>query len=65
MTERTQEGANMETETKNFVAERFLGRVGYAVIIGFLAAVLWGLTGLPAPDFAQRDDLAGVKILED
>lgn len=55
----------METETKNLVADRFLGRVGYAVIIGFLAAVLWGLTGLPAPDFAQRDDLAGVKILED
>jgi hypothetical protein len=47
------------------VAERFLWHVGTAVVIGFLAAVLLGLSGLPAPDSAQRGDFAGAKILED
>jgi hypothetical protein len=35
------------------VAERFLWPVGSAVVIGILAAVLWGLSGLPAPDSAR------------
>jgi len=52
--------------TKNLIAkgisERFLW-LGTAVVIGFLAAVLLGLSGLPAPDSAR--DVAGAKILED
>ncbi len=60
-------------EKKNLVAKRavkgvgkrFLWHVGTAVVIGFLAAVLLGLSGLPAPDSAHRDDVAGAKILED
>ena len=47
------------------VAERFLWHVGSAVVIGILAAVLWGLSGLPAPDSAHRGDFAGAKILDD
>ena len=39
--------------------------VGTAVVIGFLAAVLLGLSGLPAPDSAHHSDFAGAKILED
>ncbi len=54
--------------TKNLIAkgisERFLW-LGTAVVIGFLAAVLLGLSGLPAPDSAHRGDFAGAKILED
>ena len=45
--------------------KRFLWHVGTAVVIGFLAAVLLGLSGLPAPDSAHRGDFAGAKILED
>ena len=45
--------------------KRFLWHVGAAVVIGFLAAVLLGLSGLPAPDSAHRGDFAGAKILED
>ena len=45
------------------VAERFLWHVGTAVVIGFLAAVLLGLSGLPAPDSARA--VVGAKILED
>jgi hypothetical protein len=45
--------------------KRFLWHVGTAVVIGFLAAVLLGLSGLPAPDSAHRGDFAGAKILQD
>ena len=45
------------------VAERFLWPVGSVVVIGILAAVLWGLSGLPAPDSARA--VVGAKILED
>jgi hypothetical protein len=70
-------GANMEVreeehtnvEIKNLivngVAERLLWHVGTAVVIGCLAAILWGLSGLPAPDSARRGDIAGAKILQD
>jgi hypothetical protein len=46
-------------------SKRFLWHVGTAMVIGFLAAVLLGLSGLPAPDSAHRGDFAGAKILED
>jgi hypothetical protein len=75
-----QKGANMEmrdeeytnVETENLIAKgvvkgdtkRFLWHVGTAVVIGFLAAVLLGLSGLPAPDSAHRGDFAGARILE-
>jgi hypothetical protein len=45
------------------VAERFLWHVGSAVVVGILAAVLWGLSGLPASDPACA--VVGAKILED
>jgi hypothetical protein len=45
--------------------KRFLWHVGTAVVTGFLAALLLGLSGLPAPDSARRSDVAGAKILED
>ena len=45
------------------VAERFLWHVGSAVVVGILAAVLWGLSGLPASDPARA--VVGAKILED
>jgi hypothetical protein len=76
-----QKGANMEMrdeeytnmEIENLIAKgvikgdtkRFLWHVGTAVVIGFLAAVLLGLSGLPAPDSAHRGDFAGAKIFED
>ncbi len=46
-------------------SKRFLWHVGTAMVIGFLAAVLLGLSGLPAPDSAHRGDFPGAKILED
>jgi len=62
-----------EAEIENLFAKgvvkgdtkRFLWHVGTAVVIGFLAAVLLGLSGLPAPDSAHRGDFAGAKIFED
>ena len=59
---RDEEYTNMEIE--NLIAKevikgdtkRFLWHVGTAVVIGFLAAVLLGLSGLPAPDSAHRGD---------
>jgi hypothetical protein len=49
-----------ETVTKNLsgndgISERFLW-LGTAAIIGFLAALLLGLSGVPAPDSALRRD---------
>jgi ABC-type Fe3+ transport system permease subunit len=65
----TREKEYTNVEIKNLVAkgvaERFLRHVGSAVIIGFLAAVVWGFSGLPAPDSAHRGDFAGAKIFED
>ena len=66
---RDEEYTNMEIE--NLIAKgvvegdtkQFLWHVGTAVVIGFLAAVLLGVSGLPAPDSAR--DVAGAKILED
>jgi hypothetical protein len=56
-------------QVKNLIAkgaaERFLWHVGPAVVIGFLAAVLWGFSGLTAPDSARRGDFTGAKILKD
>ena len=46
-------------------AKRFLWHVGTAVVIGFLAALLSGLSGVPEPDSARRDDVAVVEILDD
>jgi hypothetical protein len=62
-----------DAEIKNLFAKgvvkadtkRFLWHVGTAVIIGFLAAVLLGLAGLPARESAHRGDFAGVKVLQD
>ncbi|HEY3042286.1 MAG TPA: hypothetical protein VGJ66_26385 [Pyrinomonadaceae bacterium] len=45
------------------VAERFLWHVGSAVVVGILAAVLWGLSGLPAPNPARA--VVGAKVLDD
>jgi hypothetical protein len=45
------------------VAERFLWHVGSAVVVGILAAVLWGLSGLPASDPARA--VVGAKVLDD
>jgi hypothetical protein len=65
-----EEYTNMEIEnliTKGVVkgdTKRFLWHVGTAVVIGFLAAVLLGLSGLPAHDSAHRGDFAGAKILK-
>jgi hypothetical protein len=50
---------------KGDTKRQFLWHVGTAVVIGFLAAVLLGLSGLPASDSAHRGDFAGAKILED
>jgi hypothetical protein len=38
--------------------KRFLWHVGSAVVIGFLAAVLLGLSGLPEPDSAHDGHVA-------
>ena len=45
----------------NGISERVLW-LGTAVVIGFLAALLLGLSG---PDSARRGDVAGAKILEE
>ena len=45
--------------------KRFLWHVGTAVVIGFLAALLLGLFGVPEPDSARRGNVAGAKILDD
>ena len=54
--------------TKNLsgkgVSEQVLW-LGTAVVIGFLAALLLGLSGLPARDSAHPGDFAGAKILDD
>ena len=54
--------------TKNLItkgiSERFLW-LGAAVVTGFLAALLLGLSGVPEPDSARRGDVAGARILED
>jgi hypothetical protein len=43
----------------------FLWHVGTAVAIGFLAALLLGLSGVPASDSTRRGDFAEAKIRED
>lgn len=44
---------------------RFLWHVGTAVAIGFLAALLLSLSGVPASDSTRRGDFAEAKIRED
>ena len=69
--ETSEQCINMEIE--NLIAKRalkgntkrFLWHVGTAVVIGFLAAVLLGLSGIAVPDSSHRGDFAGAKILED
>lgn len=63
---RDEEYTNMGTKnlTAKGVSERFLW-LGTAVVIGFLAALLLGLSGVPEPDSARRGDVAGAKILEE
>jgi hypothetical protein len=60
------EYTNMGTKnlTAKGVSERFLW-LGTAVVIGLLAALLLGLSGVAGPDSARRGDVAGAKILED
>jgi hypothetical protein len=78
---KNQKGANMEVRDEEYTnmgienliakgvvkgdTKRFLWHVGAAVVIGFLAAVLLGLSGIAAPDSSHRGDFAGAKILED
>jgi hypothetical protein len=45
--------------------KRFLRHVATAVAIGFLAALLLGLSGVPAPDYTRRGDFAEAKIRDD
>jgi hypothetical protein len=62
-----------EAEIENLFAKgvvkvdtkRFLWHVGTAVAIGFLAALLLGLSGVSAPDSTRHGDVAGAKILDD
>jgi hypothetical protein len=61
-----EEYTNLGTKnlTEKGVSERFLW-LGTEVVIGFLAALLLGLSGVPGSDSATRGDVAGAKILED
>jgi hypothetical protein len=45
--------------------KRSLRYIGTAVAIGFLAALLLGLAGVPAPDSNRRGDFAEAKIRDD
>ena len=63
---RDEEYTNMGKKnlTEKGISERLLW-LGTAVVIGFLVALLLGLSRVSGPDSTRRGDVAGARILEE